>query len=183
MGRCYEFGVVVGQGCDHPMVVASDGSACACSECGALCKGRFDGCAAVLARPGYSPVVTTVPVSIAAPRVRPPASSVAVAVAPAVPEVPAVEVPLVAEAPEPVVSEQPVMDSIDALRRDLETRDVALGEAFERLITSYDRLMEGVAADREARDRLIGAVELLAERLAELEGRDPAPLFPFRRDA
>lgn len=169
MGRCYEFGVAVGQGCDHPMVVAADGSACACSECGTVCKGRFDGCAAVLARPGYSPVLA-VAVAVTPAPVTPapvPAAPVPAALAPAVdiPEGPAV--PAVSDVPQP----QPgaVVDSIEALRHDLETRDIALGEAFERLITSYDRLT--------------GVVELLGERLAELEGRDPAPLFPFRRDA
>ncbi len=57
MGRCYEFGVVIGAGCDHAMVVPAGGGRCECRSCGAVCTGRFDGCAAIVSQPGYVPVV------------------------------------------------------------------------------------------------------------------------------
>ena len=57
MGRCYEFGVVVREGCDHAMVVPGEGGRCECAACGASCPGRFPGCAAIVSRPGYVPVL------------------------------------------------------------------------------------------------------------------------------
>ena len=180
MGRCYEFGVPVGDGCEHPMVVAADGSACVCSGCGTVCKGRFKGCAAILARPGY------VPVAVAA---GPAASAAAADVAAAAPPVVAVAVvpdPLPTEPDEPDVPalaevrslleamlDRPerTSDAVEALRHELRTRDAALGEAFERLILSYDRLMEEVVADRHARERLVDAVGQLSDRLTQVEQR------------
>lgn len=53
MGRCYEFGPVIGAGCEHTMVVPSSGGRCECPNCGVICEGRFSGCAAVIAKPGY----------------------------------------------------------------------------------------------------------------------------------
>lgn len=56
MGRCYEFGVVVGEGCEHAMVVTTEGGECQCGTCGAGCAGRFAACEAILGQPGYIPV-------------------------------------------------------------------------------------------------------------------------------
>ena len=53
MGRCHEFGLQIHDGCGHPMVAGD--SACACSECGVVCGGRFAGCPDVWAR-GPQPV-------------------------------------------------------------------------------------------------------------------------------
>lgn len=55
MGRCYEFGPQIVEGCRHAMVVAEDGSACACPKCGAHCTGRFNACGTILAQPGHIP--------------------------------------------------------------------------------------------------------------------------------
>lgn len=55
MGRCYEFGVLVGEGCQHAMVVPASGGRCECEVCGVACTGKFAGCAAILAQPGYVP--------------------------------------------------------------------------------------------------------------------------------
>jgi hypothetical protein len=48
MGWCHEFGVDIDARCDHPM--APDGESCRCDVCGAVCEGRFKGCAPVWAR-------------------------------------------------------------------------------------------------------------------------------------
>jgi hypothetical protein len=48
VGLCTEFGPRIQPGCDHPMV--AEGNACACPSCGAVCTGRFNGCAQVWAR-------------------------------------------------------------------------------------------------------------------------------------
>lgn len=55
MGRCYEFGTSIAEGCDHAMVVTNAGGACVCIRCQTLCGGRFSGCAAVIAEPGRIP--------------------------------------------------------------------------------------------------------------------------------
>lgn len=114
MGRCYEFGVVVGAGCEQPMVVTAEGGACACPDCGTVCRGRFDGCASVLARPGYSPLGA-------------PAREGVVA----------------------AVDDQP-MD-------DLGMPDVRLADVVARLSASHDRLLD--------------ALEQLAERVTDIEKR------------
>ena len=56
MGRCYEFGLDVVEGCAEPMHAAEDG--CRCPSCGAACGGRFAGCRDVWA--GGSQPVTLV---------------------------------------------------------------------------------------------------------------------------
>lgn len=61
MGRCYEFGVVIHEGCEHTMVVSPEGGACLCGSCGASCTGRFRGCDAVLALPGHIPIAAPEP--------------------------------------------------------------------------------------------------------------------------
>lgn len=48
MGWCHEFGVDIDERCDHPMVAATD--SCRCEACGAVCEGRFKGCARVWER-------------------------------------------------------------------------------------------------------------------------------------
>jgi len=55
MGRCYEFGTSIVEGCDHAMVVTSTGGACVCVRCQTLCGGRFGGCTAIIAEPGRIP--------------------------------------------------------------------------------------------------------------------------------
>lgn len=49
MGWCHEFGVEIEPACSHPMTAQS--STCACTECGVVCRGRFEGgCEAVWRR-------------------------------------------------------------------------------------------------------------------------------------
>jgi hypothetical protein len=55
MGRCYEFGTVIVDGCDHAMRVADAGGACICPTCGAHCEGRYKGCVPILQHAGYVP--------------------------------------------------------------------------------------------------------------------------------
>src|SRR5919106_5602520 len=47
MGWCHEFGVDIDERCDHQMV--PNAHACRCEACGAICEGRFEGCARVWA--------------------------------------------------------------------------------------------------------------------------------------
>jgi DNA-binding SARP family transcriptional activator len=48
MGWCHEFGPQIREGCGHPMRAGE--SACVCTQCGVVCRGRFAGCAEVWAR-------------------------------------------------------------------------------------------------------------------------------------
>lgn len=57
MGWCHEFGAEIAEGCSHAMVAGSNG--CACADCGAVCVGRFAGCARVWAR--SAPTVASQP--------------------------------------------------------------------------------------------------------------------------
>jgi hypothetical protein len=49
MGFCAEFGPVITEGCDHLMVAGVD--SCSCPECGAVCRGQFEGCSDVWVAP------------------------------------------------------------------------------------------------------------------------------------
>ena len=49
MGFCAEFGPVITEGCDHLMVAGVD--SCSCPDCGAVCKGQFEGCSDVWVAP------------------------------------------------------------------------------------------------------------------------------------
>jgi hypothetical protein len=55
MGRCYEFGVAVHEGCEQAMVVPPEGGKCVCPTCEVECLGKFEGCEAVISRPFYIP--------------------------------------------------------------------------------------------------------------------------------
>ena len=48
VGVCLEFGPPIGPGCDHAMVAADQ--RCVCPQCGAVCRGRFQGCPSVWSR-------------------------------------------------------------------------------------------------------------------------------------
>jgi hypothetical protein len=65
MGWCHEFGDQINSACGHPMLAATD--ACSCQQCGTVCAGRFDGCAAVWARGPREPLVVTVAAEIDGP--------------------------------------------------------------------------------------------------------------------
>ena len=55
MGRCYEFGVSIDPTSEHAMVVAPEGGRCVCPRTGAVCHGRFAGCANIVKQPGRVP--------------------------------------------------------------------------------------------------------------------------------
>ncbi len=55
MGHCYEFGVSIDPTSELAMVVASEGGHCVCPSTGAVCHGRFAGCADIVNQPGRVP--------------------------------------------------------------------------------------------------------------------------------
>lgn len=64
VGVCLEFGPHIAVGCGEAMV-AADGR-CVCPACGAVCRGRFQGCSAVWDRgPQPVPLVSKAPVAAA----------------------------------------------------------------------------------------------------------------------
>jgi hypothetical protein len=189
MGRCYEFGTSIADGCDHAMAVVDEGGACRCPACGASCLGRFAACAQVLARPGYVPVhaprmaVPPVPTTPPAPPAGPepvPAPSVP---APAATAVASVRPAHMAPDPDPELADVRSMleallhrpdravQAIEAVNHAIEVRDGELLHAFERLTKAYEALTEEVRADHAARVELKAAVERLADRLETSEAR------------
>ncbi|HVM07315.1 MAG TPA: hypothetical protein VM345_02540 [Acidimicrobiales bacterium] len=186
MGRCYEFGVAVEEGCEHAMVVIDDGGACGCAECGARCTGRFNACASIIAQPGYVPVN--------APKVGAPAAAVEPATRTrSVPD----------EAPTPVRVQGEIVavrsmlealldrpdrtaDAVQLISHELAVRDQELASAFDRLTNAFERIADQVSEDRDAREQVVAAVRELAERIAALEETNKSkrnPLFGFRREA
>lgn len=187
MGRCYEFGAVVHEGCGHAMVVTDAGGACGCAVCGALCEGRFKGCAQVVAQPGYVPVSApawarpgaevdpAVPPAATPPSRRRNGSSVPSEVAPPTWRVSTTEplgVELLPSQPASIrradrPGERPdrAAGAIEVLQRQLQERDVELAEAFGRLSDAYTALTEELAFEREARVRLVNAVHDLSTRI------------------
>lgn len=197
MGRCYEFGVAVQDGCEHAMVVVAEGGACACSECGAHCTGQFNACSQIVSMPGYVPV--------GAPRTgRDEAtakSSVPAAPQPA-PTLDPPRVPALREPPTPAMGaeianvrsmleallDRPdrTADAVQAISHELAVRDEELADAFGRLTAAFERIGEQITADREAREQVVQAVRALADRIDSLEQSVQAkrnPIFGFRRDA
>ena len=206
MGRCYEFGVSVHDGCEQAMVVAHEGGHCTCAACGAACPGRFKGCAIVVAQPGYVPLSAPVwarPGAAAAPPDALPARLGSsppqgqpdwdAAVEPAQVDPPMREPATLALRQElttvrsllEALLDRPerAVDAVQALNHQLAVRDGELGESFDRLTEAYQRLTNELVADREARQALVAAVDRVAERLASVEEAQGRPLFGFRRPA
>lgn len=198
MGRCYEFGVAVHEGCEQPMVVPAEGGKCVCATCGAVCHGKFRGCDAIISQPGYVPLAAPRAASeqhrgldATPPSVAVTASS-AVVPSDAAPATVRAE-PAVVERLAPIIEHQLAevaalveslaarpdrsVEAIVLLNRAMAARDEELAGAFERLTGSYERLIEEVRDDRGAVERLERAVTALADRLASLETRRP---FPYR---
>src|SRR2546430_264977 len=69
MGWCHEFGPQIREGCGHPMRAGE--SACACPQCGVVCRGRFAGCAEVWARGPREVHVVAPPAALARRTVTP----------------------------------------------------------------------------------------------------------------
>lgn len=73
------------------------------------------------------------------------------------------------------------VELISQLRSELGARDDELAAAFDRLTAAHQRVADELAAEREARERLITAVDQVAKRMAALEERSSRPLFPGLR--
>ena len=208
MGRCYEFGVVIEEGCDHAMVVSPEGGACVCAGCGAGCTGRFGGCSAILAMPGHVPLAAPkgsldgqarpqgVPLrAVSATGEAGPVRPLAMPEVPDAPErapehvVPdGLPLPRLAEVvdmfEELLARPDRTVDALAQLRRELEKRDEELLAAFDRLADAHSRIGEELAADREVRDRMVAVIEQLTDRLAAVEDTISRPILPtiFRRE-
>ena len=161
MGRCYEFGPLIGEGCEHTMVVAAEGGHCECPSCGVTCPGRFAGCAAVVAKPGYVPVL--------APKVAPTPSALApTTTAVVVDHIDTVDTRLPngsALANGSAPSE--VQRLAEELRAALATRDGQLLETLRRLEDAYTELATEVAALRTDQDKLRELLEAQPEEPAK----------------
>lgn len=145
MGRCYEFGAVVSQGCDHAMVVVAQGGACGCSQCGALCRGRFSGCPEIVARPGYIPVLA--PRSPRGPSHPPAASNGASGRAPAAPPAAAAgtgEARETATATATAATEHMAVDELLAALRDERALVAELTAEVHRLREKVDSLEKAI---------------------------------------
>jgi hypothetical protein len=184
MGRCYEFGVAVVDGCEHVMTVGPQGGHCGCSQCGARCEGRFRACAAILATPGYVPVASP-------PSPRPASQTPASAVVSSSPA-PArkARFSLFGGPPEEeagandhAVAEfrsmlanlldrhERALAAIESIDATVGARDVELIAAFNRLTQAYAELTAEVQAGHEELSELATMVVRLAARLE----REPLP--------
>jgi hypothetical protein len=189
MGRCYEFGVSLKEGCEHAMVVAPEGGRCICPACGMSCPGQFKACALVVSKPGYVPVAAPTWALAGGSGHREPALPVRnphlldadpepgsqqlqVVPAPtaglaAVYEGELAEVRSLLE----TLLERPdrATDAVQMLNAAMASRDEELVDTFGRLTDAYNRLTDEVRADSAAREALVGAIDRLAERIADLE--------------
>jgi len=185
MGRCYEFGVPVVDGCEHAMVVVAEGGACACSACGAHCLGKFAGCADIVAQPGYVP--STAPAGLVPsadrnllPIPNRPASPPPTDLAPDTSttdlevsrallvavqsELDAVRAHLHALLDRPVgAGREEVLDAIERVRAELDARDAELRAAFDEVVAHYGRMAD--------------TIDELAARMAAVEHTPPRRLF------
>ena len=55
MGWCHEFGCQITSGCNHPMKAGA--SACTCTMCETVCRGKFSGCPEIFALQTVSHIV------------------------------------------------------------------------------------------------------------------------------
>ena len=163
MGRCYEFGVLVGEGCQHAMVVPPGGGHCHCETCGVQCTGKFAACTAIIAQPGYVP--TTAPAWAVAradpgPRVAPPEPSTVPA--PAGPQ-----------------NAMDLTELVEGVSKQLAEHDTDLATRLDALAEQIDELQRQSA---QLRAMLQVAVAQLANVVKRVEAASrPAPLFGFSR--
>lgn len=173
MGRCYEFGVLVGDGCEHAMVVPAGGGRCECATCGVSCTGKFAACTAIIDQPGYVP--STAPawaVAIGAPAPAP------VPDEPVLPASPAAE----SRAPRPPSATAPAGDLtelIEAVAKQLSEHDVDLVTRIDALAGQVGALQRQSASQSAALEAVVAALNELVKRLDE--SSRPAPLFGFPR--
>jgi hypothetical protein len=179
MGRCYEFGVAIGDGCEHAMVVSDGGGACGCAACGATCGGRFRSCAEVTSTPGYIPLaapawahpggtgVMPVPESplqqgFPASR-RPTAETAAVPVASLGDDVTRIHTSLDRLA----VRQERTAAEVAGIDRDLLRRDRDLAARLEGLARSIEETRLELRSLRESTADLVAAVAALSARTPE----------------
>ncbi len=160
MGRCYEFGVVVGEGCEHAMVVPAGGGRCQCATCGVTCTGKFAACASIIDQPGYVPAT---------------APAWAVAVGGPRPE-PAPPRPPVGPAPQPSPD---LTELVEAVAKQIAEHDV-------ELVTRIDDLAAQIAELQRQGAQQAASLQAALARLADVVERigaspRPVPLFGFPR--
>jgi hypothetical protein len=162
MGRCYEFGVLVGEGCQHAMVVPASGGRCECEACGVACTGKFAACASILAQPGYVPA--TAPAwalqkgegtAATGAGSRSLGSGTASASGPE------------------------VAAAVDGLAARLDERLAELTRRIDALAADVTRLQHPVDQQAAALEAAVAALDEAVKRLDE--GGRPAPLFGFPR--
>lgn len=165
MGRCYEFGVLVGKGCEHAMVVPDAGGRCECATCAVVCTGKFAACAAITDHPGYVPSTApawAVAVGTPAPPTPPPS-------APGTDPGPSLAGPPVGNVPGALV---------EAVTTQLADRDIELRARIDALAEMVDDLRRQSA---EQAASLQAALTNVADLMNRLDEARPAPLFGFPR--
>jgi hypothetical protein len=187
MGRCYEFGVSLSEGCEHAMVVAAEGGRCVCATCGSSCPGQFRACAAIVANPGYVPLTAPGwarpggsghPATPLAPRRYAPAVAAEPDADPAVPTAVQHELADLRALVEALLARPDhATIAIEALANEIEKRDDDFAAAFTRLNDAYKRLSELIRLESDARQAISEAVDRLAERVAPEEPSRPIPFM------
>lgn len=180
MAYCYEFGTQVKDGCGHAMSVVPEGGSCTCLACGAACTGLFSGCAAIVKKGGYMPIL--------APRwatsgkagnglaVKAETPPPAVTLAPSV-----VVHPDAAPEPAPVggleevrsllvrLVEETSADALAQLERGMAARDAELSAAFDRLVGSQMGLASLVNEVKEGQDDVVALLRAIEARVGAIE--------------
>ena len=183
MGRCYEFGPVIGPGCEHTMVVPSSGGRCECPNCGVICEGRFSGCAAVIAKPGYVH-------ALAPPSARQPQAVGAVAPIAENETTTRPEAPVELLSPERASKNGSSLDHVGEsatvtmapdvrrflteLRTMLDARDAELVETFTRLEDAYTALVAKVDEVHEGQRRIEELLDALQPQIGRSDAVDRA---------
>lgn len=184
MGRCYEFGTSIAEGCDHAMVVTSSGGACVCVRCQTLCGGRFGGCAAVIAEPGRIPAYA--PAWALDPEASPPAPVAIGRARDRIDVVPPTPVASNGVAPA-YLNGQAAPSAPPAAERDLSLLMAAI-DRFARDIASVRAHLDGfdasVHAKLEALDTSVhGRLDSLDEAITRIAADKPKRLSLLSRDA
>lgn len=183
MAYCYEFGTQVKDGCGHAMSVVPEGGSCTCLACGASCTGLFSGCAAIVKKGGYMPILAPrwatsgkAGNGLAVKAETPPP------VAPVLAPVPPVVAPTDA-APEPApvggleevrsllvrLVEETSADALAQLERGMAARDAELSATFDRLVGSQMGLASLVNEVKEGQDDVVALLRAIEARVGAME--------------
>ena len=174
MGRCYEFGVSIREGCEHAMVVPAEGGRCECVGCGTSCPGRFKGCGRVIAQPGYIP--STAPGWSLTPPEEP-AAVVAAVPTPLVPSPPSPVEDVVVGTPAQL---ETVIDLIEDVAKQISARDSELAALFDRFVEEFRGLRQQVLEQNQQITALGQRVVVMEERFDTIVSA--SLLGPIRRD-